>query len=599
LIVRLAAGLGVLAAFPFLASGVAQAAMAGANPLTTSNRPDLRTIHTNTSFDTATYCFDKVVANVGAPNEFTLGGYRWDVVAPMQASAVSSSNQQCVEGTVAPKSTYGGTRDLGSYSYGSVEQQAVHSNAGGIGAPGNIADSTANLDSNSHNGTVDHTAGPDLVSVFPPDVTNNRIIFTFDQPVACGTALGNQSSTAPNNLRFLYYDQNGTPHFGVAIGCDSVGDISVQFSTTNSVTNAVRAVVIRGTSPSEGQPQTAFGSSSFNSNNPNCAVAEQGGDPQTCNPTEAVAVPGTGGTTARPDLTSAAIVQSGGNPTNQIDYTFNQPIASASAGDFTAVLSNAHEISGTGEQVLPNNVVRVTFGSALQNIQEMVVKASAYGTATPGPGCAVLSVNLVGGQHVCNTTGGVGVGGNAGAFATGYTTGPDFRSVTFNNSSGEVVLQADQRIDPASVTTGTGCAPNGTGCFWTLIANDGTVVTSTPQSAAVQNNAPYQSQVILTFLTTELSRAVAIQVNGAPFCGNDTWNNGGPFGHASAHTFGDSSSGFSAQGSVCQVLSPTASGAAFADPAKGKVHVRWHYLTKKQIARKMARLRHLKRHSSR
>ena len=46
-VVRWAAGVGVLAAFPFLASGVAQAAMAGGNPLTTTNRPDLRTVHVN------------------------------------------------------------------------------------------------------------------------------------------------------------------------------------------------------------------------------------------------------------------------------------------------------------------------------------------------------------------------------------------------------------------------------------------------------------------------------------------------------------------------------------------------------------------------
>jgi len=612
LVVRLAAGLGVLAAFPFLASGVAQAALAGGNPLTTTNRPDLRTIHVLKANDTATFCFDKTVSNQGfgggpiVPGKFTLGGYRFDTSVIAVSSNLSSSDQTCVVNTINPKGSYygGGTRDPTQYSIGSVRRQTVIANAGGSGAPGNIADSTANLDSASHNGTADHTQGPDLQSVGAPDTTNNQLLFVNDQQTESGSGLA-----ADGVGRFLFYDQNGRPHFGYPIGADSLGDVLVQFCTgngqpavsappgfcngTDSVSTAVRAAEIRvpdGSVATQSDPAscgpTGCNQEGFPANNRG-AVFEKSGDPQTYNPTEAVAVPGTSGTTARPDLISAAIVQASGNPTNQIDYTFNQPITSLTAADFVAVASNGQEITGDSETIIASNTARVTFNTSnLQNFQELLVKASAY----PG---AVLSVNLVGGVHVINTTGGVAVGGNAGAFATGYTTGPDARSVTFNNTNGSVVVQMDQRVDPNSVN------PIITG-EWSLLANDGTVVTATPSSAAVVGNSPYQSQVSLTFVPTDLARAVALQISGPPFCGNDsaeTYSPGGaPNALIAATTFSGTAAnggGLSAQGTVCQVISPTASGASFHD---GKVKARWHHLSKKQLAQAERRARRHRRH---
>ena len=95
---------------------------------------------------------------------------------------------------------------------------------------------------------------------------------------------------------------------------------------------------------------------------------------------------------------------------------------------------------------------------------------------------AVESVNPpAGAQTRNNTTGGVGVGDNAGAFGTGYSTGPDASSVTFN-SNGTVVVQMDQRvINPNGIKTdncsggASGTAPSGNlnfGC-WVLLASDG------------------------------------------------------------------------------------------------------------------------------
>ena len=47
-------------------------------------------------------------------------------------------------------------------------------------------------------------------------------------------------------------------------------------------------------------------------------------------------------------------------------------------------------------------------------------------------------------QH---TYGSVPVGDNAGAFARGFTTGPDATAVTFNSTTGQAVVSFDQRVD--------------------------------------------------------------------------------------------------------------------------------------------------------
>ena len=201
--VRWAIGLGVLLAFPFLASGVAQAAMAGANPLTTTNRPDLRTVHVSSAADTGEFCFDKTIANTGPQGgvldatKFMLGGYRFDTAVAGLSVGVDTSNTDCAQvGFSRP--------DLSQYTFGTVADNAVIFNGGGNGALGNIGDSTADLDSAGHSGTADHTTGPDLTSVLV-DNTNNRLIYNFDKSVG--------SISAGTDQRFLFYDSNGKAHY--------------------------------------------------------------------------------------------------------------------------------------------------------------------------------------------------------------------------------------------------------------------------------------------------------------------------------------------------------------------------------------------------
>jgi hypothetical protein len=600
--VRWAAGVGVLAAFPFLASGVAQAAMAGGNPLTTTNRPDLRSVHVNNGADTAEFCFDKAIANVSPglslidPDNFSLGGYRFDVRLRAATANVESTNTNCVVATMRPTTTGSGTADLTSYSYGTVDDNAVSANNGGANAPGNIGDSTANLDSTSHNGTADHTQGPDLQAVVP-DVTNNRMNYVFDQPVDGNTLA---------NGRYLFYDTNGGPHWGFPIGSSGTV-VSVQFGAfpADAVSNAVQAVVIRGQRFTEGVPQGPLNNCNTTSNVFGGAVCELGGNPETISPTESVPVPGTSGLTARPVLLSASLVNPGG-PSNQIDYTFSVPITAVDGdpGNLVAVLSNGQEVSATGENVISSNTVRATFATlptGLETFQELVVKASVYGCTTQfqpigtcngrftfeGGAGAVSSVNPSSGAVTrFNETGGVQVGDNAGAFATGFSTGPDARSVTFDNSTGTVTVQMDQRVNPGSVDTRFNCGFGhvaGNGC-WVLESSTGTTITDHPNSAAVVNNLPFQSQVVLSYSPSDVQRAVALAIAGSPV---------DPFSAASTF-FGDGQ--FGPQGTVRQVISPTASATAFLDPAKGKVSTKMHYLSKKQRAAERALL--LKAHNA-
>ena len=78
--VRLAVGL-VAAAIPLAGAGVAQAALAGANPMTSTSRPDLRSA-TLTGPNAAQFCFDKAIASVPDIGGFVLGGYRADAHGP-------------------------------------------------------------------------------------------------------------------------------------------------------------------------------------------------------------------------------------------------------------------------------------------------------------------------------------------------------------------------------------------------------------------------------------------------------------------------------------------------------------------------------------
>jgi hypothetical protein len=173
----------VLLALPVAAN----AAMGGANALTTSLRPDLRSAtvqSTNTTDDTTTVrvCFSKAIASLPQAALFHLGGYG-DVFGPgsrITATSATRSTNSCAD-AVFPNS------DATSFTYVTVDGSAGTAPDSGISAVstngfGNIQDSTALIGSKTNNGTRGFGNGPDLTGI---SVNNgaSTIDFTYDQRV--------------------------------------------------------------------------------------------------------------------------------------------------------------------------------------------------------------------------------------------------------------------------------------------------------------------------------------------------------------------------------------------------------------------------------
>jgi hypothetical protein len=598
--VRLTIGLGVLAAFPFVGAGVAQAAMAGANPLTTADsaqRPDLRTVHIIPG-NQAQFCFNKALANLGpsgatmAPSSFDLGGYRWDTSASAQAVNVDSGNTNCVDATISLSPNGGSGRRLADYTFGSVFDAGVKSNIGGSGSPGNVGDSTANLDSTSHSGTTGHTAGPDLQGV-AIDTTNNRIVYQLDQGFDSGTFQGAGGANLANTMRrFGYTDGNGLSHFGdpslaatKLVFDANAGTVAIPFSAGDRVQDAVRAWILRTANPTPATPvgtPNGRGGMTDNAGNTN----SEGTPPQeVSNPLLSVIVPGSGGAASSPNLIAASLVP-GSTGTNAIDYTFDTGVNVATgtgngAPQFTAVASNGQEVLGESAVVLPGGTtIRVTFAPTanIQNFQEMIVAASVYGDGDiAGQGGAVSSSN-----GAENTPGGLPVGDNAGAFGNGFTNGPDAFSVSFNKSTGEVIIPFDQRV----------CTINNSG--FQLLAASGTSISATPTSTSVETTG-FTSRVHVLYGTTDLAPAAAIELRGPPVDSSSSAVKscfGGGFNGGGTTTNG--------AGNVRQVVMPTASADAFHDPAAGTLVQHW---TKPKVSNRVKRAlkrtkraKHIRRH---
>jgi hypothetical protein len=574
-------GLGVLAAFPFVGAGVASASMGGAPPATTNFRPDLRTVHILTGINAGRvqFCFDKPITIAAASSaEFALGGYRWDTILTgfVGLTPVLDATGDCAIVTMALDHS-GSEADLNSYTFGTVQPGAVTASISG-GQP-NLADSSPSLDSTDHSGTTGHTTGPDLVGVtVGAPAGTNEIIYTFDQPV--DTAVLDPGA-------FRYYNAAGNIQFGAAItGVDGTGDVRVAFGVP-TVSDAVIAYVYHGDSGSpEGvnkEPVTPFvGNGGAYSDTPN---------PETESPTESVTVPGTGGVTARPDLVSAALVP---GATNEIDYTFDQNVTLATVGAFVAVTSNGDEIRATSATVQADGkTVRATFsGPNIANYLEEMVVATVY------------DGGVTNAATVANFAQGKPVGGNGGAFATGFTNAPDATGVTFNSSSGQAVVNFDQRVAANAAgqpvdQTGAAATPLGN---WLLLDANGNFLAS-PTSATVEALGPYLSDVRLTFANPPiLAVAKSLEIVGNQASSNPANNNpyvnfaGAPapavFSFGNGH--GAGVSGFNPAGNVQQILAPTASGASLQGHGVKIVLRRVHITHKTYLKTHHKRSRHHK-----
>jgi hypothetical protein len=186
-------------------------------------------------------------------------------------------------------------------------------------------------------------------------------------------------------------------------------------------------------------------------------------------PTVSVVLPSASGNTARPDLVSASLSPDG----DSVDYTFTTPVVIEEADDFYVYTSDLGYIeagSGTASLISPT-VVQVSYGSRLSSQDEYAVLASL------DPGAVEPQANPS--MQYQNYYQGVPIGGNAGAFARGFTTGADVFGVVFNASAGAVTVDLDQRID--DYTLDDICLYNSAG---DEVANPNPVSVSIPTQAA-------------------------------------------------------------------------------------------------------------------
>ena len=473
--VRLVVAAAVLAS-PLVSAGVAQAALAGANPLT-STRPDLRsaTIVAGSATPQVRYCFDEPLGSSLSltPTNFRIGGYRSGTFLNGALANYDQNNENCVIITFSTASGGGsGPVDLASYSIAQVSDNAVIKRL----TPGtlNRADSTALQGSTSQNGTRGRSAAPDLIGV-SVDSTNQQITYIYDQNVV---PVG-PPPTPTNANRFWFVDGTGAIVLASAYACAQNGCVA-SFSGTPSVGNAQIA------------------------GNDAAAVTSANLTPSTTNEIQHVIVPGKSGELGNPPrLVSAELTNANGNTTT-MDFTFDGPVSNPTASRFLALLSNETTLIGQSAAIVgaPGTTVRVTF-TGLQDRSEYVVRGAVSDAAVNDRDTAVPS-----------RRGGVPSGGNAGAFSSGFTTGPDAFSVAFNPGNAEATVTFDQRVY------------NATASQFFLLNGDGDRIGS-PASGATfaPGSTPGASTVTAQFTQAQFTGAVALEIVGPQHGGSAVFTN--------------------------------------------------------------------------
>ncbi len=392
--------------------------MGGANALTTALRPDLRSAtvqSTNLVDDTTTVrvCFSKAIASLPQAAFFKAGNYQDDDGAdPITATSATRSTSNCADAVFPNSDSEQFTYITALGSLGAAPDSGLSAVA--TNGFGNIQDSTALIGSKTNNGTRGFTTGPDLVGI----TINNAaatIDYTYDQRVG---AVSNLPTSFSYNLA------NGNP-------VDSIDGTIVPRQVSSD------GKTVRVSFPPGPQIQGAVrATSNFGAVTPKNGVV--GGD------LRSAARPGTGGFTDRPDLVAVTLAPDG----SFVDYQFDQVITVVgAAANFSITFSNAAAVGpGAAPAVVGGlgvgNTVRIpiTFGTGGgTTYNELIVSGSTLAGAVTGAGGA-------------STAGGLPAGGNAGAFASGFTVGPEALSVTFDNATDIARVVFDQRwntdVDP-------------------------------------------------------------------------------------------------------------------------------------------------------
>lgn len=464
----------------------ASAALGGATSATFANRPNLQSVTYNGLV--ASFHFDKPVQPGTAFNRraFSIGGYRASA-ANIPASGADTANISISD----PRTvlvTYTSTPiDFTAATFGAVAADVVK--GFGTFATPNLTDATALTGSISQSGTRGHTAGPDLVAVIP-DPDNNEMDYVFDQGVLP------QGVINPRTDLFAFADAAGTDHYGDNVVSISKNVVTVAF--TNDDIKSAQVAYVRN-STAAGLP-----------NDPGHFLYSADNSPTPAPPTASVDVPGKAGATARPKLVSAELEPN----SSTVVFTFDQNIGSVSGGgsNFYVVAANGGLDNGSSATIIGKSV-RVTFGTTELFTEHLVRASVVAGTAnSTNPG------------NPLNLRGGVPIGGNAGALASGWTTAPDAIQATANAATGQVTVLFDSRLVPGSVKPGA----------FQLLGDNGTTIASATGSPTVQQGigGPTQARVILQYQPTDVALANAIRITG----GHNTGGAGGvfssPFGSA-------------------------------------------------------------------
>jgi len=160
-------------------------------------------------------------------------------------------------------------------------------------------------------------------------------------------------------------------------------------------------------------------------------------------------MPNSGGQTNGPDLETATLNADG----TSVTYNFDSAVSSSTvaASDFSVALSNGGYQDGSTSPAptVSNNGTSVTVSfTDLSNYDEYATQAGVV----PGAVTGASTGND-------NTVGSAQIGGNPGAFARGFTTGPDAYAASFNSTSNTASLTFDQRVAGLG-TSGTSTTVN-------------------------------------------------------------------------------------------------------------------------------------------
>jgi hypothetical protein len=469
-LVRLAVTLAALA-FPLLATGVAQASIAGATPASTTVRPDVVSA-TMLSNSQTEVCFDKTLNGIiSNPFGFNLVGYRAGNVSPSSVipTSVDPNNTHCVLVTWPA-----GIGDQASYTAVEIRANTVLTNTALLPTEGNLADAVTLSNSPSQDGTRGITTAPNLIGILAPSSTNlitNTLTYVFDKPV----------STVHAN-RFFDMDGAGLVATGTSSSVSTSGTmVTVQFPIfVTHVGNAVQGGVFIG-------------------------AVNSADDRNSFVPNMSTVIPGApnNGATLRPDLVSATL----NSDFDEITYTFDKNVVVRPSffSNFEAELANGNVVTATGAVLTAPNQVTASFNGKLSGLAEFGVIA----WIEPGAVFAADNPSLTG----LNVPGSAPIGDNVGASSAGFTTGPDVFGLTMSQSTGAVTVNVDDRLVAADRFR------------FVLLDNAGTPIAGAVPSAVNFNSSagPGPSTITLQYPASKLTNATQVQfIQGAM---NDPLNN--------------------------------------------------------------------------